>query len=161
MALKNKPVFYIGKFQPIIVFMGKCPSGLRPYWNNWRYGTQHNDIQLNKTQLKSPTRDTHHKWHLAKTTLSIITLFHYAECRFAECRILFILMLNVVMLSFIMLSVMAPKISLVRKKVLETNTLAYLLLASSVQEKSVITSTSGKMLLLLSIHSCAQENLNF
>jgi hypothetical protein len=79
----------------------------------------------------------------------------------AECRILFILMLNVVMLSVIMLSVVAPKNRLVRKKVLETNTLAYLLLASSAQEKSFITSTSGKMLLLLSIHSCAQENLNF
>ncbi len=32
------------------------------------------------------TCDTQHKWHSAKTTLSLITLYYYAHCRYAECR---------------------------------------------------------------------------
>jgi hypothetical protein len=40
-----------------------------------------------------------------KITLSIIMLYHYAECRYAECHILFINMLNAIMLNVIMLNV--------------------------------------------------------
>jgi hypothetical protein len=38
-------------------------------------------------------------------TLSITTLYHYAEYRCAECHLLFIVKLNVIMLSVIMLIV--------------------------------------------------------
>jgi hypothetical protein len=65
-----------------------------------RHGTQHNDILHNDAQHKRLTCDTQHKWHSAKTTLSIITLYYYAEF----C-ILLIITLNVIMLSVLMLSV--------------------------------------------------------
>ncbi len=44
----------------------------------------------------------------AQTTLSITSLFHYAECHPIGCFILFIVMVNVIMLDVVMLSVVAP-----------------------------------------------------
>ncbi len=58
------------------------------------------------------TNDTQHKCHLAQITLSITTLFHYAEC-----PALFI----VVMPNAIMLIVVAPMCVIDRKRINERN----------------------------------------
>ncbi len=42
-------------------------------------------------------------WHSVKTTLSIITLYHYAECRYGVLHFV-IIMLNVIMPNVVMLS---------------------------------------------------------
>jgi hypothetical protein len=48
-------------------------------------------------------------------TLSIMNLFHYAECHCAECHNLFIGMLSIVRLNVVLLSVVAPKRSYLSK----------------------------------------------
>ena len=49
---------------------------------------------------------TQYKWHSAWRTLSITTLWHYAEFCYGDCHILYIVMLKVIVPSVVMLSVL-------------------------------------------------------
>jgi hypothetical protein len=47
----------------------------------WFHDTQHKDIQPSDTQLEGLIDDS----QLTYTTVSLTTLYHYAECHYAEC----------------------------------------------------------------------------
>ncbi len=74
---------------------------------------QHNDNQRDGTQHKGFVLQ-----HLARTTISIISLCHYLECCNEECHILFIVMLYVIMLWVIRLSFFLQKVIILNMAVL-------------------------------------------
>ncbi len=108
---------------------------------------------------------------LSITTISILTLWHYAQCRCAECRNLIILMLNVIMPSVVMLSVITLSIvapltlpNLLNNIIVFTMCLTYLSFQSLILSDKIIEMAKlvySYQLVLKMIHLIFQEKKHF